>query len=104
MGAGAPTMTGRTAWQILRLPTAEQTFVHARGDTFESTDPATGEPVAVLQSSTPADVDDAVGAAVVATRRGWSSNGELRARVLHGFAQAMRTDADRLAELLTREQ
>ncbi|TML67967.1 MAG: aldehyde dehydrogenase, partial [Actinobacteria bacterium] len=32
------------------------------------------------------------------------SNGELRARVLYGFAQALRADADRLAELLTREQ
>src|SRR5215467_1344726 len=104
MGAGAPTTTGRTAWQILRLPTAEQTFVHARGDMFESTDPATGELVAELRASTPADVDTAVAAAVAAARTGWPSNGELRARVLYGFAQALRADADRLAELLTREQ
>src|SRR5690242_5128394 len=104
MGAGAPTTTGRAAWQILRLPTAEQAFVHARGDTFESTDPATGELVAELQASTTTDVDDAVGAAVAASGSGWSSNGELRARVLYGFAQALRADADRLAELLTREQ
>src|SRR6476660_3310268 len=104
MGAGAPTTTGRTAWQILRLPTAEQTFVHAHGDVFESTDPATGELVAELSASTTADVDDAVDAAVAAASSAWSSSGELRAGVLYGFAQALRADADRLAELLTREQ
>jgi len=103
MGAGAPTITGRTAWRALRLPAAGHDFVHARGDLFESTDPATGELVAVLQASTTADVDAAVAAAVAAGSR-WSSNGELRARVLYGFAQALRADADRLAELLTREQ
>ena len=104
MGAGAPTITGRTAWQVLRLPAAEYAFVHARGDGFESTDPATGELVAELAASSAADVDDAVGAAVAAGQSGWRSNGELRARVLYGFAQALRADADRLAELLTREQ
>src|SRR3989442_3566449 len=104
MGAGAPTITGRTAWQVLRLPAAEYAFVHARGGGFESTDPATGELVAELAASSAADVDDAVGAAVAAGQSGWRSNGELRARVLYGFAQALRADADRLAELLTREQ
>ncbi len=104
MGAGAPTITGRTAWQVLRLPAAEHAFVHAHGDVFESTDPATGELVAELGASTTADVDDAVGAAFAAGGSGWPSNGELRARVLYGFAQALRADADRLAELLTREQ
>jgi betaine-aldehyde dehydrogenase len=104
MAAGASTITGRTAWQALRLPAAGQGFVHARGDTFESTDPATSELVAVLAASTSADVDAAVGAASAAARSGWASDSELRARVLYGFAQALRADEDRLAELLTREQ
>lgn len=104
MAAGAPTSTGRTAWQVLRLPTAAHRFVHAQGDVFESFDPATGELVAELASSTPGDVDAAVDAAVTATRSTWASDGELRARVLYGFAQALRADQDRLAELLTREQ
>ncbi len=89
---------------MLRLPAASHGFVHAGGDGFESTDPATGELVAELAASTPADVDGAVGAAVEATRSAWASDGELRARVLYGFAQALRAEQDRLAELLTREQ
>lgn len=79
--------------------------MHAGGDVFESTDPATGELVAALASSSPADVDAAVSAAVRAFRStSWASSGELRARVLYGFAQTLRANEDRLAELLTREQ
>jgi betaine-aldehyde dehydrogenase len=78
--------------------------VYARGDGFESTDPATGEFVAELAASTSADIDEAVAAAVGAARSAWANDGELRARVLYGFAQALRADEDRLAELLTREQ
>jgi betaine-aldehyde dehydrogenase len=89
---------------VLRLPTAAHRFVHACGDVFESSDPATGELVAELASSTPNDLNAAVGAAVTATRSEWASDGELRARVLYGFAQALRANQDRLAELLTREQ
>ncbi|MCZ7589898.1 MAG: aldehyde dehydrogenase family protein [Gaiella sp.] len=96
---------GRTAWQTLRLPSAAQGFVHAGGDVFESTDPATGEVVAELASSTPESVDAAVGAAVRAFETSdWGSNGELRAKVLYGFAGALRENQARLAELLTREQ
>lgn len=104
MAAGTPTITWRTRWQVLDLPAAEHGFVHAHGDAFESTDPATGELVAALATSTANDVEAAVGAAVAATRSAWASDGELRARVLYGFAQALRGNEDRLAELLTREQ
>jgi len=104
MAAGAPTIPGRTAWQVLRLPAAEHDFVHTHGELFESSDPATGELVAELAASTPQDVDAAVGVATAATRSAWATDGELRARVLYGFAQALRADRDRLAELLTREQ
>ncbi len=104
MSAGT-TVAGRTAWTALRLPAEEHAFVHAAGEPFASDDPATGETVATLASSTPADVDAAVAAAqrAFAASR-WASDGVLRARVLHGFADALRADADRLAELLTREQ
>lgn len=79
--------------------------MHAAGDVFESTDPATGELVAALASSTPADVDAAVSSAARAFETSdWGSSGEVRARVLYGFAEALRGEQDRLAELLTREQ
>jgi len=79
--------------------------VHAHGDPFESTDPATGEVVAIVASSTPEDVDAAVHAARSAADTSvWGSSGELRASVLYGFAQLLRADEQRLAELLTREQ
>ena len=101
----ASTRDMRPPWSALRLPTPAQGFVHAGGDVFESTDPATGEVVAELASSSPTDVDAAVSAAVQAFRSsGWASSGEVRARVLYGFAQSLRANEDRLAELLTREQ
>ena len=104
MTATALTGTGRREWTPLRLPSQDQSFVHARGDSFESVDPATGELVATLAASTSADVDGAVKAASAATVSHWGSSGELRARVLYGFAEALRENEERLAELLTREQ
>jgi len=99
------TSAGRTAWTALRLPTRGQSFVHAGSETFESTDPATGEVVAELAAATPEAVDAAVSSAVRAFETSdWGANGELRARVLYGFAQALRANEERLAELLTREQ
>ncbi len=99
------TLAGRAAWAPLGLPARGHEFVWANGDEYESSDPATGETVATLRSSTSADLDSAVGAAVEAfTRSRWASDGGARARVLYGFAQALRADTDRLAELLTREQ
>lgn len=104
MTAAAPT-TGRRAWQALHLPTGKHAFVHASGEPFESVDPATGELVAVLAASRPDDVDAAVTAAVhAAETTDWGANGEARARVLYGFAQALRAEEGSLAELLTREQ
>ena len=104
MTATALTGTGRREWTPLRLPSQDQSFVHARGDSFESVDPATGELVATLAASTSADVESAVQAASAATVSHWGSSGELRARVLYGFAEALRENEERLAELLTREQ
>lgn len=105
MTATTATTAGRKAWTVLRVPAGDHAFVHAHGEPFESTDPAVGTVVAVLASSAPEDVDNAVAAAVHAARTtDWSANGELRARVLYGFAQALRANESRLAELLTREQ
>ncbi|MFN8221887.1 MAG: aldehyde dehydrogenase family protein [Gaiellales bacterium] len=105
MATETPTIAGRGTWQALRLPGPGQAFVHATGDPFASTDPATGELVAELASSTTADVAAAVAAAVRAAETPeWATSGEVRARVLHGFADALRANEDRLAELLTREQ
>src|SRR6266540_854087 len=95
----------RRSWTPLRLPGSDHAFVHASGDSFESTDPATGDAVATLATSTRDDLDRAaLGAAEAFATTAWASDGALRARVLFAFAAALRADADRLAELLTRDQ
>ena len=96
---------GRQSWRTLDLTRSEKAFVHASGPAFESQDPATGEIVALIPSSTADDLDEAVHLAEQAegTTR-WATDGALRARVLYGFAQTLRSHRDELAELLTREQ
>jgi betaine-aldehyde dehydrogenase len=95
----------RKSWRTLDLTRGEDTFVRGSGTSFESRDPATGEIVAVIPSSTADDLDEAVGLARQAGRTTrWGADGALRARVLYGFAQALRSHRDELAELLTREQ
>ena len=97
--------TRRNGWPMIELPSAAQGFVHAAGPAFESRDPVTGEIVATLASSSGGDLDAAVEGAQGAFRQSrWASDGAVRARVLHGYARALREHADRLAELLTREQ
>jgi len=105
MALKASSSAGRRAWTPLRLPNAEHGFVWATDEELETTDPATGEVVATLASSSDVDIDGAVGAAREAfAGSAWAHDGRLRGRVLYGFASALRTDAERLAELLTREQ
>lgn len=104
-GRRVSTIPRRGSWTALRLSRSDYDFVCASGELFESTDPATGELVAILASSTQTDVGDAVNAAREAFFSStWASEGALRARVLHGFAAALRSERERLAELLTREQ
>src|SRR3990172_1127443 len=75
--ATTATTAGRKAWTALRVPAGDHGFVHARGEPFESTDPAVGTVVAVLASSQPEDVDAAVATAVhAAATTDWSANGE----------------------------
>lgn len=96
---------GRRVWKALRLPRPEHEFVYATGEPFESADPATGELVATLASSTSSDLDRAAEASAGAFRTSaWATDGAARARALYGFAQALRSERGRLAELLTREQ
>jgi betaine-aldehyde dehydrogenase len=95
----------RRSWQTIELPAGGQRFVHATGPAFESRDPVTDEVVAKLASSTTGDLDTAIGRAQTAFRQSpWASDGALRARVLHAYASVLREHADRLTELLTREQ
>lgn len=96
---------GRAPWSVLDLGGAAHRFVSATGDPFDSADPASLETVARVPSSTPADVEAAVERSRSAFRTGpWARDAARRARVLAGFAAALRGQADRLAELLTREQ
>lgn len=96
----------RAAWSAIDLPAPDHEFVHARGPAFESMDPATGQVVARVRASSGADVDVdvAVEAARAAMQGAWRDDGALRGRVLYRYAQALRSNVDRLAELLTREQ
>ncbi|MDQ4028562.1 MAG: aldehyde dehydrogenase family protein, partial [Actinomycetota bacterium] len=96
---------GRSGWTVLSLPTDADGFLRASDDFMESSDPATGEAVARVRTSSQGDVDDAVTLAAAAVRRGgWPNDGAQRARALYGFAGALRANKEWLAELLTREQ
>ncbi|GAA1933596.1 aldehyde dehydrogenase family protein [Nocardioides marmoribigeumensis] len=95
----------RPDWTPLDLPRAEQSFCVTNGDRFDTTDPTTGEVVASLTASTLEDVAGAVERARAAFgRRGWRNDGQVRCRVLFRYAEALRANRERLAELLTREQ
>jgi betaine-aldehyde dehydrogenase len=96
---------GRSGWAALSLPTDADGFLRASDDVMESSDPATGELVARVRTSSQGDVDDAITMARAAFRRGgWPNDGAQRARALYGFADALRANKEWLAELLTREQ
>src|SRR5215211_3521704 len=90
----------RPAWTPADLPAGEHDFVYASGAPLESLDPATGGLVARVRTSTPTDVDEAVAAARDAAKGAWRDDGALRGRVLNRYAQALRSSADRIAELL----
>jgi acyl-CoA reductase-like NAD-dependent aldehyde dehydrogenase len=73
------------------------------GQTFESVDPATGEPIARLAEGTPDDVDRAV-AAARESAEGWASvDAETRGRVLMQLAELIESHADELAALESRD-
>jgi aldehyde dehydrogenase (NAD+) len=70
------------------------------GATFESVNPYTGEPWAVVPDGAPADVDIAVAAARAALDGEWGSmSGFARAALLRRLGDLVAADADRLARL-----
>ena len=70
------------------------------GATFESENPYTGEPWAVVPDGGPEDVDAAVGAARAALDGEWGAlTGFARAALLHRLADLIDADAERLARL-----
>ena len=70
------------------------------GRTFESENPYTGRPWAVLPDGGPEDVDVAVGAARAALDGEWGSmTGFARARLMHRLADRIDAGAERLATL-----
>lgn len=74
-----------------------------REDTFEVTNPATGETVGTCAVATAADVDDAVHQAT--TQTSWAQmHPDRRCEVLRRGAQLIRENLDEIARLLTLEQ
>ncbi len=75
----------------------------ADGATFPTGSPATGEHLADVARATVADVDAAVSAARSALEKPWARTSPVkRSRMLSRLAQLIEADADRLAELETR--
>ncbi len=73
----------------------------ADGRTFETVDPATARPVAVIAQAGPADVDRAVAAARRALQDGpWATSAAAeRARLMSRFADLVEAAADELAQI-----
>lgn len=73
-------------------------------DSFEVENPATGEVIATVPKASSQDVEDAV-AAAVAAKKSWALTPAIeRAGYLRKLADGVRANADRLAEILVREQ
>src|SRR5437870_3456427 len=73
----------------------------AEGGSFETLNPATGEPIATVAAAGPADVDKAVKAARAALEKGpWArTDAADRGRLLFKLADLVERDADELARL-----
>ncbi|MCH9683496.1 MAG: NAD-dependent succinate-semialdehyde dehydrogenase [Deltaproteobacteria bacterium] len=74
------------------------------GETFDVLDPATDEVVARVPNGGRADAVAAIEAAARAQPRWRSTTADHRAAILWRLAASMRTQTDRLARLMTREQ
>jgi betaine-aldehyde dehydrogenase len=95
----------RRAWTPPSITTHGREFLRVSTDPLATHDPATGELVATIETSTLSDVDAAVDRANDSfARSSWRNDGALRSRVLFRWAERMRNNVDELAELLTREQ
>ncbi|MDE2572417.1 MAG: aldehyde dehydrogenase [bacterium] len=84
-----------------------QHYIHGdwvgSGAEFAVHDPATGEVVDRVVGGSTREVDLAVEAARAAARPEWTEDAQRRSRVLLRWADRVSTHADRIAELLTRE-
>ncbi|MDQ3893972.1 MAG: aldehyde dehydrogenase family protein [Actinomycetota bacterium] len=75
----------------------------ASGTVFDSIDPATAQPLASVALGEAADIDAAVRAARAA-QGGWAETDPTeRGRILHRLAELIEADAERLAELESRD-
>ena len=97
---------------VLRRPGVEEHLLAiggerrpaASGRTYTSLDPFTGEPWAEVPDAGPDDVDAAVAAARTAFEGAWGrTTATERGRLLYRLADLVARDADRLAELETRD-
>jgi acyl-CoA reductase-like NAD-dependent aldehyde dehydrogenase len=75
----------------------------ASGETFESTSPATGEPIGTFPRSGPDDVDRAVEAAKAAYEEWRLVPAPARGEILYRFGALVREHKDELALLMSRE-
>ncbi|MBS1886451.1 MAG: aldehyde dehydrogenase family protein [Actinobacteria bacterium] len=74
-----------------------------RGEEQTIFEPATGVEVTALRLASTADVDDAVRAAAAALAGRWGrTSAPQRSRLLHGLADAIEADAEKLVEIETR--
>jgi aldehyde dehydrogenase (NAD+) len=79
-------------------------FPPANGRFYETVDPYTGRPWARVPDAGDEDVDRAVGAARAAFEGDWGAlTGFERSRLMHRLADLLERDADRLAELESRD-
>jgi aldehyde dehydrogenase (NAD+) len=86
------------------LYVAGGSFPPAAGRFYETIDPYTGEPWALVPDAGDEDVDRAVGAARTAFEGEWGAmTGFQRSRLMHRLADLIERDADRLAELESRD-
>ena len=86
------------------LYVAGGSFPPANGRFYETVDPYTGEPWARVPDADEADVERAVGAARTAFEGEWGAmTGFQRAKLMHRLADLIERNADRLAELESRD-
>ena len=92
-----------TGTQIFRNFIGGEWVDAVSGETFESTSPATGEPIGTFPRSGPEDVDRAVEAAKHAYEDWRLTPAPARGEILYRFAQLVREHKDELALLMSRE-
>jgi (Z)-2-((N-methylformamido)methylene)-5-hydroxybutyrolactone dehydrogenase len=86
------------------LYVAGGSFPPANGGFYDTVDPYTGEPWARVPDADEDDVERAVGAARTAFEGEWGAmTGFQRAKLMHRLADLIERDADRLAELESRD-